>query len=180
MGAALLQDATHTSIRRFSADQLCFLRITVNEKPFVFPDPVLTAAPPKPFLCRDQDILYSKLTELFSNILHSVSKRVPQVRDSRCMYAGRNCTFDNTVRFVGDVAKDHTSYRFVAGGYLLFMKHRRTRYTVHPQPWTFDSIVVLFRPKNGRKSFAQAWKQLLQPFGIDGWILLLCFGLIFL
>ncbi len=95
----------------------------------MFPDPTLVAEQSKPFLCRDHEVLYSKLTGLFFDILHAVSKRVPQVRESRCIYAVSKCTFDDTVRFVGDVAKNDTNYQFVAGGYLLFMEHRRTRYT---------------------------------------------------
>ncbi len=101
--------------------EICFL--VIIEKPYVFPDPVLTAAPSKPFLCRDHDLLYPKLTGFFLDILHGASKRVPLVHESRCLYAGLKCTFDNTVRFVGDAAKNDTNYRFVAGGYLLFMEH---------------------------------------------------------
>ena len=158
--------------------ELCFL--VINEKPYVFQGPVPTAAPSKPFLCRDHDMLYPKLTGLFFEILHGVSKLVPQVRESRCIYADPKCTSDNTVRFVGDVAKKDPSCRFVAGGYLLFLEHRRTRYTIRSHPWASDTMVVLFRPENAQKSFAQAWKQVLQPFEIDGWIFLLCYGLIFL
>ncbi len=158
--------------------ELCF--VIINENPYVFLDPALAAAPSQPFLCRDHDILYSKLSGLFFDVLRGVSRRVPEVRESRCIYGGSKCTFDDTVHFVGDVAKNDASYRFVAGGYLVFMEHRRTRYTIHSQPWAFDTMVVLFDPVNGRKSFAKAWTQLLQPFGMDGWLLLLCYGLIFL
>ncbi len=168
----------HREISKSAKKELCFL--VINEKPYVFPDPGLTAAPSRPFLCRDHGMLYPKLTGLFFDILHGVSKRVPQVRQSRCIYAGPKCTFDKTVRFVGDVAKNDTSYRFAAVGYLLSMEHRRTRCTIHSQPWASDVMVVLFRPENGQKSFAQACKQVLQPFGIEDWILLLCYGLIFL
>ncbi len=158
--------------------QLCFIIVDVN--PYVFLDPALAAVPSKPFLCRDHDILYSNLTGLFFDILRGVSKQVPQVRESRCIFGGSQCTFDNTVQFVGDVAKKDPSYKFVAGGYLLFLENRRTRYTIHSQPWVSDSMVILFRPENARHSFSNAWKQVLQPFGIDGWVLLLCYGLIFL
>ena len=41
-------------------------------------------------------------------------------------------------------------------------------------------MVILFRLENARNSFARACKQVLQPFGINGWILLLGYGLIFL
>ena len=158
--------------------ELCF--VFINERPYVFPDPEIAAAPSHPFLCRDHDILYSKLTGLFFDILHGVSKQVPQVRESRCIYAGPNCTFDDTVRFVGDVAKSDSRYRFVAGGDLLFLEHRRTPYTIHSQPVATDTMVVLFRPENARQSFATAWKQVFQPFSTLGWVSLLCYGLLFI
>ena len=70
-------------------------------------------------------MFYWKLTGLFFDIIHGVSKRVPPVCESRCIHARHNCTFANTVHFVGDIAKSDVRYWLVAGGNLIFI-YRRT------------------------------------------------------
>ena len=84
--------------------ELCF--VIINENPYMFLDPALAAAPSQPFFYRDHDILYSKLSGLFFDVLRGVSRRVPEVRESRCIYGGSKCICDDTVHFVGYVAKN--------------------------------------------------------------------------
>ena len=158
--------------------KLCF--IILRAYPHVLINSTLESAAPQPFLCRDHDIIYPKTQGLFFDVLRGVSRYVPKVRDARCVFGGKKCSFDNSVRFVEDIAKNEPSYQFVASGYLLFLFHRRTKYTVHSQPYTSDKMVVVFLPENTRDSFAEAWKQVFQPFSVHGWAFLFGMLLIFL
>ena len=112
----------------------------INEKLYLFPDPTLSVAPADPFLCRDHDALYSKLQGVLFDILRGISKRVPQVREARCVHIDPKCTFDNSEHFVGDVANKDSRYQLVAGRYLPFMEHlihatRCTRSHEHTTQW---------------------------------------------
>ena len=156
----------------FCTNKLCF--VIHPEQPYVFSEPTLlksTGGIP----CND-----TNFKGLFFDVLKEVSKSVPEVREATCIYVGNDCTFDNTVRFVQDAVKQNASYRFIAGGYLLFLPHRRSDETIQSHPWDSDVLVVLMRPDDASRSFASALKQVIQPFSIRGWGLLFGFLLIFL
>ena len=158
--------------------ELCF--VILKDYPFVLINSTLESEEPQPFLCRDHDILYPKTKGLFFDVLQGVSEYVPEVRNAQCIFGGKKCSFDNSVRFVEDIVKNEPSYQFVAGGYLVFLFYRRSKYTVHSQPYASDRTVVVFLPENARDSFAEAWKQVFQPFSAHGWGFLFGMLLIFL
>ena len=158
--------------------ELCF--VILKEYPYALINSTLESAASQPFLCRDHDLIYPKTKGLFFDVLRGVSRYVPKVRNARCVFGGRKCSFDNSVRFVEDIVKNELSYQFVAGGYLLFLSHRRSKYIVHSQPYASDRMVVIFLPENARDSFAEAWKQVFQPFSAHGWGFLFGLLLIFL
>ena len=156
----------------FCTNKLCF--VILPEQPYVFSEPTLlksTGGIP----CND-----TNFKGLFFDVLKEVSESVPEVREAMCIYGGNDCTFDNNVRFVEDAVKQNASYRFIAGGYFLFLPHRRTDETIQSHPWDFDVLVVVMRPDDASRSFASALEQVIQPFSIRGWGLLLGFLLIFL
>ncbi len=153
--------------------RLCF--VLLPEKQYVIPEPGLRFPPSRPFRCLDND----KYAGVFFEVVKGASKRVPEVKKAMCIYGGRNCSFDSSVRFVEDNAKFNNRYRFIAGGFLLFMPHRRTKYTVHSQPWSSEKMVVLFRHDGAKRSFRFAWNQVFQPYSGKGWGLLLGFMSLF-
>ena len=165
----------HETPRQFDVctKKLCFL---INrEEPFVFPVPRYLLKSKKPFPCNNAD-----LKGVFFDVLKDVSKSVAEVGEALCIYGGNDCTFDNTTRFVEDAVKRNASYRFIAGGYISFLPHRRSDETIQSHPWVSDVLVVLMRPDDASLSFASAVEQVFQPFSIRGWGLLLGFVSIFL
>ncbi len=153
--------------------ELCF--VILPEKPYVIADLGSDSPPPHPFPCIDNGI-YSGV---FFEVLKRAGEMVPEVQRARCIYGGRNCSFDNSVRFIEDTVKLNRGYRFIAGGFFLFMPHRRTQHTIHSQPWSSEKMVVLFRHDGVKRSFEFAWRQVFQPYSSEGWGLLLAFMCLF-
>ncbi len=142
------------------------------ENPYVIPNPEVESPSSRLFRCLDNDAS----SGVFFDVLKRAGKSVPEVREARCVYGGRNCSFDNSVRFIEDTAKLNGSHRFIAGGFLLFMPHRRTQYTIHSQPWFSEKMVVLHRPGGARRLFESAWRQVILPFSNTA--CLLSFGIV--
>ena len=149
--------------------RLCF--VILPERPIVIAEPVMKSAPSRPFRCLDN----KKYSGVFFDILKRAGQSVPEIEQAMCTYGGPNCSFDNTVRFVGDTAKLNATYHFIAGGSFIFLPNRRTLYTVHSQPWASGKMVVLVRQDGVQHSFQSAWEQVFQPFRIQGWVVLVVF-----
>ncbi len=145
------------------------------EKPYVITDPNLKSPPSRPFRCIDNG-MYSGV---FFEVVKRAGEIVPEVQRATCIYGGENCSFDNSVRFLEDTVKLNSGYRFIAGGFFLFMPHRRTQYTIHSQPWSSEKMVVLFRHDGVKRSFEFAWRQVFQPYSSEGWGLLAGFMSLF-
>ncbi len=153
--------------------KLCF--VILPEKPYVILEPRTESPPSRPFPCLNND----DYSGVFFDLLKRAGKDVQELQDAMCIYGGRECSFDNSVRFVEDNAKVNERYRFIAGGFLLFMPHRRTLHTVHSQPWSSEKMVVLLRNDGSKRSFRFAWQQVFQPYSNKGWGLLLGFMCLF-
>ncbi len=147
--------------------KLCF--VILLEKPYVIHEPGLPAVPSRPFECLGNN----NYSGVFFDVVKRAGKSVHEVREAMCIHGGRNCSFDNSVRFVEDNAKYNPRYRFISGGFFLFMPHRRTLHIVHSQPWSSERMVVLVRQDGAKRSFKFAWKQVFQPYSREGWGILL-------
>ncbi len=74
-----------------------------------------------------------------------------------CAFMGAQFVlFDNSVRFVEDTVKLNASYRFIFGGFLLFLAHRQTPYTIHSHPWFYENLVVLSLYDGAKNTFGSS------------------------
>ncbi len=147
--------------------RLCFVILT--EKPYVLHEPGLPTPQSRPFKC----LGYSNYSGVFFDVVKETSKSVPEVQEAMCIYGGPSCSFDNSLRFIEEAVQVNPKYRFIAGGFFLFMPHRRTSNTIHSQPWLSERMVVLVRQDSAKRSFKFAWKQVFQPYSREGWGILL-------
>ena len=153
--------------------KVCF--VLLPEKPYVIPDPEFKCPPSGLFPCLGNNAS----SGVFFDVLKRAGGSVHELEEAMCIYGGPNCSFDNLIHFVEDVMKFEPTYRIIAGGLFLFLPHRRTQYTVPSQPWFSGKMMVVFCRDDGRRSFESAWKQVTQPFSIEGWKLLILFMCIF-
>ncbi len=100
-------------------------------------------------------------------------------REAMLIYGGRNCSFDNSVLFVEDNARHNPAYRFIAGGFLLYMPHRRTLCTVHSQPWSSERMVVSVLRDGAKRSFKFQRNRVFQTTSIERWSILIGFMCLF-
>ena len=75
------------------------------DPPLIIRHEKLAWAKPRPFPCRDRQRYYPGLNGTFFDVLNRVAELEDDradlpIRSALCVYAGDNCTYDGTVRFV--------------------------------------------------------------------------------
>lgn len=134
----------------------------------------LTNEKSRPFPCRDRERLYPGLRGAFFDILDRVGTLEHEpaalpIRNALCVYAGDNCTYDGTVRFVNSAFLVGAGHKFVTGSYLNYMPNRELMNVVTSSQTFTNKVLLLHRPELDTNSYHGALQRVLAPFKPSGW-----------
>lgn len=171
---------TNSAAYEICKEKPCFLML--YEAPYVFSTIRLMEEPALPFACNkiQRKNKHRGLKGLFFDIvdgISSIQEESGNATEFMCIYeSSPKCSFDNTIRFMQEAAMSNsTGHQFIAGGYFIFLPHRRTTHTVQSAPWVSADTVLLYRRDWSLNSFGNAQKSIVLPFNWDAWVVVALF-----
>jgi len=136
---------------------------------YIILDPKLNATNNQtPFRCSDFKSRWPDLEGAFFEMVRDM----PVLNDSYCVFAGRQCSFNDMITFVNSTASstEMRPHQWIAGGVLFVLKNRILPGVIPSTSILEDYLhVVGPPPEQGDQSFKAAFHLVLKPFSPQAW-----------